>query len=389
MSVGHAEVVAPPLVSSVNDVVRKKRYLFGPVIDFFLLGGSTFIVLPIVAFLPVDQYGGMVAATALIIANFINYPHFAHSYQIFYRNFRQKAFGSDSDYSLPLRARYIIAGVIVPGALISFFALSGLRGDAGLLAYAGNAMFFFVGWHYVKQGYGMLMVDAALKRLYFNSIDKKVLLANSYAIWILTWLNVNAAITKRELYGLNAYSFDVPPQVLMFMTVLAIASSIATLWIFTRRWKHNGGVLPFNGTVAYLVTLYSWQLFARVHPLWILLIPALHSLQYLAVVWRYEANYEKDRTDAATSPSLWILKRYLRTMYRVRFAAFILFGCILGFLGFVASPMLLQNLVSYDQEVFGAALFFFVFNIFINVHHYFLDNVMWRRENKDMRYLFG
>src|SRR5262249_5672195 len=151
---------------------------------------------------------------------------------------------------------------------------------------------------------------------------------------------------------------------------------------------HNGGVLPFNGMMAYLVTLYSWQLFQRVHPLWILVIPALHSLQYLAVVWRYEANYEKDRRDASTSPNLWILKRYLGTMYRVRFAAFILFGFILGFLGFVASPLMLQNLVSYNQEVFGAALFFFIFTIFINVHHYFLDNVMWRRENKDMRYLF-
>jgi hypothetical protein len=31
-----------------------------------------------------------------------------------------------------------------------------------------------------------------------------------------------------------------------------------------------------------------------------------------------------------------------------------------------------------------------MFWIFINVHHYFLDNVMWRRENPDTgKYLFG
>ena len=345
MSVGHAEVVAPPLVSSVNDVVRKKRYLFGPVIDFFFLGGSTFIVLPFVAFLPVDQYGGMVAATALIIANFINYPHFAHSYQIFYRNFRRKAFRYD--FILPLRARYVVAGLIVPGALISFFALSGLRSDAGFLAYAGNAMFFFVGWHYVKQGYGMLMVDAALKRLYFNSTDKKVLLANSYAIWILTWLNVNAAITKRELYGLNAYSFDVPPQVLMFMTVLAIASSIATLWIFTRRWRHNGGVLPFNGTVAYLVTLYSWQLFARVHPFGFSSFQRCIHCNTLPLCGAMKqimkgSHRRRDLTkplDFEKVPGNDVSCSGLR-----RLLSF--FGCILGFLGFVASPLLLQNLVS-------------------------------------------
>ena len=34
-------------------------------------------------------------------------------------------------------------------------------------------------------------------------------------------------------------------------------------------------------------------------------------------------------------------------------------------------------------------MFLFVFWIFINVHHYFLDNVMWRRENPDTKkYLF-
>ena len=35
-------------------------------------------------------------------------------------------------------------------------------------------------------------------------------------------------------------------------------------------------------------------------------------------------------------------------------------------------------------------LFLFTVWIFINVHHYFLDSVMWRRENPDTRlYLFG
>jgi hypothetical protein len=31
-----------------------------------------------------------------------------------------------------------------------------------------------------------------------------------------------------------------------------------------------------------------------------------------------------------------------------------------------------------------------MFYIFINVHHYFLDNVMWRRGNPDVQqYIFG
>ena len=38
----------------------------------------------------------------------------------------------------------------------------------------------------------------------------------------------------------------------------------------------------------------------------------------------------------------------------------------------------------YDRGIFGSQMFLFMFAIFINVHHYFLDNVMWRRENPDI-----
>ena len=44
----------------------------------------------------------------------------------------------------------------------------------------------------------------------------------------------------------------------------------------------------------------------------------------------------------------------------------------------------------YDHQAFNGTLFLFMFWIFINVHHYFLDNVMWRRENPETgKYLFG
>ena len=58
-----------------------------------------------------------------------------------------------------LRARYVVAGVVVPIALVLFFVVSVLRSDAVMLGYGANIMPFLVGWHYVRQGYGMLIVD--------------------------------------------------------------------------------------------------------------------------------------------------------------------------------------------------------------------------------------
>jgi hypothetical protein len=62
---------------------------------------------------------------------------------------------------------------------------------------------------------------------------------------------------------------------------------------------------------------------------------------------------------------------------------------LLGFLGFYGLPFALANLVPYNKAVLGPSLFMFACYIFINVHHYFLDNVMWRRGNPDMKYVFG
>jgi hypothetical protein len=85
-----------------------------------------------------------------------------------------------------------------------------------------------------------------------------------------------------------------------------------------------------------------------------------------------------------------LLNKVLKTADKERMAFFVAVGGILGFLGFWGIPMLLDAYVPYDTATFGGTLFVFMFWVFINVHHYFLDNVMWRRENPDTRrYLFG
>lgn len=361
------------------------KYLFGPLADFLMLGGSAFLILPILFLVPRD-YEGPLAATMVIVAYGVNYPHFAHSYQIFYRNFGRKVAGEGYDRSLQLR--YIFAGIVVPVVMALFFAYGAATSNTRLLGFAANAMFFFVGWHYVKQGYGMLMVDAVLKRKFFDERDKKVLLVNSYAVWILAWLQTNTAVTEGQYYGLQYYTFAAPAWIATIALVAAVASTAATLLMLASRWRKNGGGLPYNGIVAYVASLYLWILIARINPLWLLVVPALHSLQYLAVVWRYQTNVERDVVDAAQDPRPKVLS-VLGPRYRLRLWGFIAGGAALGYLGFWLVPSALTALVPYDKQVLGSSLFFFIVLIFINVHHYFLDNVMWRRGNPEVsKYLF-
>ncbi|WP_292855851.1 hypothetical protein [Mesorhizobium sp.] len=350
-----------------------------------MLGGSAFLILPILIFVPL-KYEGLLAATMLLLAYVLNYPHFAHSYQIFYRNFGCKVRGDGYDKGLQIR--YILAGIVVPLLMGAFFAYGATTANARLLGNAANAMFFFVGWHYVKQGYGMLMVDAVLKRRFFSDLDKKILLVNSYAVWLFAWLQTNTAVSEGSYYGLQYYTFATPAWLNAIALSIAAASTAATAVMLINRWSRNGRSLPYNGIVAYAASLYLWILIVRINPLWLLVVPALHSLQYLAVVWRYQSNVERDAPRAERAPRSRLLS-VLGRGYRVRVLEFVSAGLLLGGVGFWLIPTVLTALIPYDEQALGSSLFFFIVLIFINVHHYFLDNVMWRRGNPEVsKYLF-
>jgi hypothetical protein len=358
--------------------------LFGPWFDFFTLGGGSLIVCGLIALLlPKGIPTLQQALLVTILMTVINQPHFAHSYQMFYRNYREKAFGAS--YAPGLRVRYIIAGLVVPVALIAFLAGTALSGNVRVLTYAANFMFFLVGWHYVKQGYGILIVDSVQKRLMFSDRAKAVFRANGYACWIVAWVAVNHALSEPNGYiGLTYFSLPLPNFVYYAAIAAAGATTLAVAYELVQRGREAKGALPWNGVIAYLTTLYLWVIFVRINPLVLAVIPTFHSLQYLAVVWRYQLNA------GAAAPAQSASGRFWPSGVLPNLAMFIGVGVVLGFLGFMGLPRLLDGVVPYDKHLFGPALFLFSFYIFINVHHYFLDNVMWRRGNPDvLQYIFS
>jgi hypothetical protein len=361
---------------------QAERFLFSPLIDFLCLGGSTLLLLPIVLALGGrDDYAGM-AATMLIIAHLLNHPHFAASYQIFYRGFRQKLRGA-------LGRHFMFAGIIVPALLGAFFLYGTLTASTRLLGYAANLMALAVGWHYVKQGYGMLMVDAALKRRFLDERAKRVLLVNCYMTWAASWLGFNAVASQHDLWGLAYYSFAIPQPIITVAAGAAALSGAGALWVLGQDWRRTG-TLPVNGAIAYFVSLYAWLMFITINPIWALMVPALHSLQYLVVVSRFQLNYETDRLSDERYKSRSLVRRCFGRHPLPHMAIFFLVAGALGWVGFWGLPTVLDGLVGYDDVGLTPTLFLFFFWVFINVHHYFMDSVMWRRENPDTRrYLFS
>ncbi|MGH6890798.1 MAG: hypothetical protein ACREEP_00930 [Dongiaceae bacterium] len=377
------------LVDAVQAAATRQpsRAFFSPTLDFLGLGGGALLLLPILAWMIPDSANARALFVSVLLANVINQPHFAHSYQIFYRTFRSVV--SDPGSDRKLYARYLWAGLGAPIFLTVFFVVALKWGGARTLGYAGNAMLFFVGWHYVKQGYGMLMVDAALRRSFFGEADKKILLINSYVCWAVSWLAANKAVAERDFWGLAYATIDVPIGLLWLGAVALVITTLFAAWtLFHHARAHRGGV-PANGIAAYVAALYPWIFMVR-EPVLGAFIPAMHSLQYLVIVWRYQLNLEQAKLDAAEHPAWIRTPTFAPTKATVRFAGFALRAVALGLFGFWVLPIALSMLVPYDRGQYGDYLFFFVLIIFINIHHYFIDNAMWRKENPHtLRHLFS
>ncbi len=381
---GGVSLAAKPWDENHTHVPKSTGSLFSPIFDFLFVGGGSIILLGVFyAFVPVNQAATAVAIS-LIVAHFINSPHFAHSYQIIYKDFVSKAFLSY--YDPMMKARYIWAAVVAPIIIILYFAVGAMTENGRLLGYGANVMFLLVGWHYAKQGYGVLIVMSVAKKAFFNSLEKRIFLINAYAVWAAAWMHANRAVAEHEFRNLAYYTFDVPDVIYDLSIKVFLITSLAVAFILIKI-VFEGRKLPANGVVGYLITLYLWTLFIGINPIFAAFIPAFHSLQYLLIVWRYEINeaavLAQDRKDSQNNSTS-------RRFVILRVGYFIGIGIVMGYAGFWLIPEFLDGTVHYSSEIFGATMFVAMFSLFINIHHYLIDNVIWRRQNPDARkYLFA
>ncbi len=352
-----------------------KPYLFSPFVDFMLLGGASLIVLPLVHFLPYHLRPAL-AVFVFQLAFFVNYPHLLGSYQVFYRDFFSQAFNPATKQSL--RWRYIFAGIIVPLLLAGFFTMAMMQPTPRILGLGGNLLILLVGWHYAKQGYGILIVDSVLKRRFFSKLEKRILLYNTHACWILFWVFSNWFVNfhLRQYRGISYFAFLVPEICLWIAGGAACITTLASLIVLGRRLAIDRHSLPINGVTAYLVTLYVW-LSGLFDPTMLLVVPALHAIQYHVVVGRYEINRASSKTNSAWG-------------HYTSVVGFFGLAVLLSFLAFKWAPMDIGRTVNYSRLIFGGTAFFFIFGIFINIHHFFMDNVVWRGDNPGTAaHLFG
>jgi hypothetical protein len=356
----------------------------GSVAEFLLVGGVTPFLFPLSAWLrtafgldgPELAFGFLTFHAAFVI----NDPHFAVTYCLFYRDFAARAFGTA--YSPWQRARYIAAGVVTPAAL-TVWAIGALVAKSAIaLGLLIQLMFLLVGWHYVKQGFGVMLVLAARRGVRFQPRERMAILAHCLAGWAYAWASPADPGTEVEEKGV-VFTTVVHPAWLERLThAVFLATACALLWVLVQKVRREGRLPLITPLTALLCSIWSWSIYSSIDPLVVYVIPALHSVQYLYFVWLLRASEAREREGPP----------WFERAARVRLGALAASALALGWFFFHGAPTALDDLFSPrhprpSEAWLGPTPWFAALYTFVNVHHFAMDSVIWRRENPETRYL--
>jgi len=361
----------------------RPRFALGRVGEFLVVGGLT----PFLFLLswvcrrsfrldPAEYAIGFLMFHAAFV---VNDPHFTVTYLLFYRDMRARAFGGALVGAQ--RARYLLAGFVAPLVLFGWGAYALATGSSWALSMLIRLMFFLVGWHYVKQGFGVFSTLSARRGVRFDGKERLAILAHCFSGWAYAWSSPVDPGREVEEKGVVYTTMRDPTWLEPVTFALAIGTALVMFALLARKWRRDGHLPIGTPLVALLCSIWPWSIYAGIDPLVRYVIPALHSVQYLYFVWLLRGNEAREREGPP----------HFERSARVRVGILAVTAIGLGIVLFHGLPSALDEALGprggITTEAIGPTPFFAAMFAFLNIHHYLMDAVIWRRENPETRYL--
>jgi hypothetical protein len=350
--------------------------LVHPAVDAWLLGGASVVVWALFAVLDplrsvvprVGTHLDNVVFVAASLSLVVNYPHFMASYRI--------AYGRGLGYVLDRWFCLVVVPAVLFVTLCTAWATTGhtlhlLSADVDrvgerLLGWSVQLLFLTVGWHYTKQAYGCSRAGAQYRGFTISPGQAIALRYGLFPLWVALWVRSNALIGEHEYLGLRYAAVGVPSWTIP-VTDLAIAIGAVAVTSALARAAWSNGCRPPALVVAPLVAMFVWWVPATYNPVFAILVPFFHSLQYLPFVARVEVSrHRRRRARSATRQGVVVAAALMLT----------------GWIAFELAPGAIDHANGRDDGVLVALL---VVTVFINVHHYFIDHVAWRLRDPAVR----
>ncbi|MDQ3672863.1 MAG: hypothetical protein M3365_00580 [Gemmatimonadota bacterium] len=337
--------VIPPGASAA-----RPASMLSPVIDLLCVGGLSVLV-----FVPLLLSGRadlvLVGAGAQAwLATVINMPHFMASYRIVYR-----------DREMIMRHRW--ASMYVPAILLVYIivALWEAQRSPALVIVLISVGSAYLAWHYTGQVWGMMASYAHLDGRKFEAFERFLVRTSLriLLVWHLTWF----------LYTQLRDPSVVRPAYLLVSAGTAVAFGLGALGLARMR-RRTGSLPPARALVAW-VAIFVWYAVMARDPKALFWIQIAHALQYLAFPIRVEIN-----RSVARRPRSGVA------------AHMALYGAGLLAASYAVAQVVPGAAMSTVANIFGeepGRVAPVLILMFINIHHYFTDGVVWKISNPEVR----
>jgi hypothetical protein len=341
------------MTTSPNAAAGPRTYsILSPVVDFLCVGGLSLIVLVPLLLSGRSDLVLIGAGAQAWIATMINMPHFMASYRIVYRS-RESI----------LRHKW--ASIYVPAILAIYIVIAVWEAQSSpvfvvILVSVSSA---YLAWHYTGQVWGMMASYAYLDGRSFEK-DERFLIRTGLRIllaWHVTWF----------LYTQLRDPSRVRPLYLIISAGTLVAFALGVIGIAKMR-RRTGKLPPARALVAW-IALFVWYAVMARDPKAIFWIQIAHALQYLAFPIRVELN--RSRADSARSAA-----RVATHMA--------LYGGALIAVSYLVAQVVPGRAMDAVANIFGeepGRVTPVLLLMFINIHHYFTDGVIWKISNPEVR----
>jgi len=343
--------------------------MLSPVLDFLLVGGLSLIVLVPLLLSGRTDLVIVGAGVQAWLAATINMPHFMASYRLIYR-------------SRAMIMRHKWASIYLPLILVVYIAIAlwEAKTNPFLVIVLITVSSVYLAWHYTGQVWGMMASFAFLGGAGFDKTEKRLIRTSLRILiaWHLTWFlytQLRDPSTVRWLY------FAVSACTLIGFVLGAIG--------LLRMARRTGKAPPMLSIVAW-VAIFVWYAAMARDPKALFWIQIAHALQYMAFPIRLEINRHVAAASTATVTTAPAGPKSAATEpHGSRLILHMVFyGVVLLALSVLLSRVLPASAMSVVGNMFGeepgkAAPVLIL--MFINIHHYFTDGVMWRISNAEVR----
>ena len=280
--------------------------------------------------------------------------HFGISYHLAYADARHTV--RSRPFALLVAPMLLI---IVLATTTAIALVSGADSRNGLTSALISSVYLLTMWHYIKQAYGIARLGAAYAKISLTANEVRTLRYGVYPLWLMS---VARLLTRGRGFSFARYRIGaeiLPSWVFDSLRVVSLASAIPLAVVFVKVARRNGGWPPSLMLAPY-VAAFLWLGIPVGYASFGLLIAVFHAMQYLTCAHRAEIAVARTR-HIQMNVTRWIEV----------FAEAACGGLLLTNWG----PQVLTRAFTQGGGplVFSAAFF-----VFLNLHHYMVDAVIWR-----------